>query len=340
MVALAVPTNRFWQLNARPLGIDFGAALSLETEPLPEPGAGEVLIRTDWISLDAGTRMWMTARTDSYMPPIPLGSKMAGLCLGRVTASRAKGVAEGDLVRAFGQWADHALVDPAASGLMRVDEDIDPRQHFGALGMNAWTAYGGLTEIARVQPGETVLVSAAAGATGSLACQIARNLGARVIGIAGGAAKCAYLRDGLGVDQAIDYKADDVAAALASVDGGIHVYFDNVGGPMLDAVLPAMALHGRIAVCGMIAVYDSEAPLPGPAHYDQVLMKRLRIEGFLLPDFMERAAGFYPKLRRWLEAGTLDVRFDETPGLENVLTAYGRLMTGANTGKVIVDLRR
>ena len=330
--------NRFWRLDSRPRGTDFAAALSLQREAVPVPGPGEVLIRTDWISLDAGTRMWMTARTDSYMPPLPLGAKMAGLCLGRVAASRAAGFAEGDLVRAFGQWADFALVEPGASGLMTLDKDVDPRQHFGALGMNAWTAYGGLTHIARIRPGETVLVSAAAGATGSLACQIARNLGCHVIGIAGGPDKCRYLRDELGIDRAIDYKGDDVAAALAGV-GGIDVYFDNVGGPMLDAVLPAMALHGRVAVCGMVAVYDSETPLPGPAHYDQVLMKRLRIEGFLLPDFMDLATGYYPQLRAWLDAGTLSVRFDETRGLENLLTAYARLMTGANTGKVIVDLR-
>ena len=331
--------NRFWRLNARPVSTDFAAALSLEEECIPEPRPGEVVIRNDWISLDAGTRMWMTARTDSYSPPLALGAKMVGLNLGRVIASRADGFAEGVLVRCFGQWADYAIVEPAASGLTRLAEDVDPRQHFGALGMNAWAAFGGLTDIARVQPGETVLVSAAAGATGSLACQIARNLGARVIGIAGGAEKCRYLRDVLGVELAIDYKHDNIAAALAGVAGRINVYFDNVGGPILDAVLPNMALHGRVSVCGLIASYGSATPQPGPARFDQVLMKRLTIQGFLLPDFMARAVGYYPQLREWLDAGQLDMRFDETRGLENVLTAYAGLLTGANTGKVIVDTR-
>ena len=327
--------NRFWRLDARPVGTDFAAALSLHDEAVPVPGPGEVVIANDWISLDAGTRMWMTARTDSYSPPLPLGAKMVGLNLGRVVASRAEGIAEGRLVRAFGQWADFGVVDAVASGLTIVAEDVDPRQHFGALGMNAWTALGGLTRIAAVQPGETVVVSAAAGATGSLACQIARNLGARVIGIAGGPDKCAYLRDGFGVAAAIDYRHDDVAAGLAKL-GAIDVYFDNVGGPLLDAVLPNMALHGRVAVCGLIAGYDRATPLPGPAHYDQVLMKRLTIRGFLLPDFMAEATGYVPQLRAWLDAGRLAVRFDETRGIEHLLTAYARLLTGANTGKVIV----
>ena len=257
--------NRFWQLDRNPQGSDFAHALSLQNEVLPPLAEGEVRVKVGWLSMDAGTRMWMSPRTDGYQPPLPLGSKMAGLVLGHVSESRDPAFAVGTLVRGFGQWADYATLVPALSGLEAVDAALrDVRHHFGALGMNAWTAYVGVKEVAAVQPGEWLVVSAAAGATGSMACQVGRNLGARVIGIAGGPDKCRYLRETLGVDMAIDYKNEHVAARLAEVEGGVHAYFDNVGGPMLDAVLPNMAHYGRVAVCGMVAAYDNDAPLPWP----------------------------------------------------------------------------
>jgi NADPH-dependent curcumin reductase CurA len=332
--------NRYWRLNAHPEGNEFADALTLESEPLPSPAAGEVLIGASWLSMDAGTRMWMTPRTDGYQPPLPLGSKMVGLCLGHVIASLHPEFSVGDLVRGFGQWAEYSLVVPELAGLEKVDDSItDIRQHFGALGMNAWTAYVGCAEIGKAQPGETVLVSAAAGATGSLACQIARNMGCRVIGIAGGAEKCAWLRDALGTSLAIDYRNDDVEAVLATVDGGINVYFDNVGGPILDAVLPNMAHYGRIAICGMVANYDRNEAAPGPARFDQILMRRLRVEGFFIPDFLHRGAEFLPKLRAWMAEGRLISQLDETNGIENVLVAYDRMLSGKSRGKVIVDVR-
>lgn len=333
-------TNRFWRLDTYPKGEAFENALHLESEPLPALADGEVLVKTDWLSMDAGTRMWMTPRTDGYQPPLPLGSKMVGLCLGRVAQSRHGAFAEDDLVRGFGQWADYSVMVPEMAGLAKVDDSIaDVREHFGVLGMNAWTAYVGLVEVAKVQPGESVVISAAAGATGSLACQIARNLGCRVIGIAGGADKCAWLRDVLKVDMAIDYRNDDVEAMLATVEGGINAYFDNVGGPILDAVLPNMAHYGRVAICGMVAGYAGDTPLPGPARFDQILMRRLRVEGFFIPDYLERGAEFLPILKRWMDEGSLTMAFDETTGLDNVLHAYRRMMTGKNIGKVIVDIR-
>lgn len=331
--------NRFWRLNRHPEGHDFTAALSLESEAMPEPGPGEVLVRAQWLSMDAGTRMWMSPRTDGYQPPLPLGSKMIGLVLGRVIASRHAAFPEGALVRGFGQWAEHALVVPETAGLEIVDDTIpDLRQHFGALGMNAWTALVGVKEVAAVKPGEWLAVSAAAGATGSLACQVGRNLGARVIGIAGGPDKCRYLLDEIGVDVAIDYRNEDVAARLATIEGGVNAYFDNVGGPLLDAMLPNMAHYGRIAVCGMVAGYDSDAPLPGPARFDQVLMRRLRIEGFFIPDFLHRGAEFLPQLHRWHDEGHLAMRFAESEGLEQVLVAYAGMLTGRNIGKTIVKV--
>ncbi|MCX7285508.1 MAG: NADP-dependent oxidoreductase [Novosphingobium sp.] len=331
--------NRYWQLDRHPSGSDFAAALSLRSEPLAALGEGEVRVKVGWLSMDAGTRMWMSPRTDGYQPPLPLGAKMAGLVLGRISESRDAAWPVGTLVRGFGQWADHAVVTPALAGLEAVDDGLpDVRHHFGALGMNAWTAYVGVKEVAAIKPGEWLVVSAAAGATGSLACQVGRNLGARVIGIAGGPDKCRYLVEQLGVDMAIDYKSEDVAARLATVEGGVHAYFDNVGGPLLDAVLPNMAHYGRVAVCGMVAAYDHDAPLPGPARFDQVLMRRLRIEGFFIPDFLHRGAEFLPVLRDWSDGGTLTVNLDETAGLENTLVAYERMLLGKALGKVIVKV--
>ncbi|WP_394999734.1 NADP-dependent oxidoreductase [Sphingomonas sp.] len=331
--------NRLWRLDRHPEGIDFEAALSLTEAPLAPLGEGEVRVHAEFLSMDAGTRMWMGPRTDGYQPPLPLGSAMVGLVLGRVSGSRDPRFAIGTLVRGFGQWADWSTVVPDQSGLVALDESVaDPRQHLGAIGLNGWTAYVGIKEVAAVKSGDWVAVSAAAGATGSLACQVARNLGARVIGIAGGPDKCRYLLDELRVERAIDYKHDDVAAALATIDGGINACFDNVGGPLLDAILPNMAHYGRVAVCGMIAAYDRDSPLPGPTQFDQILMRRLRIEGFFIPDFLHRGAEFMPVLRSWLDSGMLAMRFDETVGLDNALVAYRRLLTGANIGKVIVRL--
>lgn len=330
-------TNRFWQLDHHPKGNDFAAALSLQGEELPALADGEVRVKTGWLSMDAGTRMWMSPRTDGYQPPLPLGSKMVGLVLGRISESRDPAFPTGALVRGFGQWAEYATMVPALAGLELLDDAVpDVRQHFGALGMNAWTAYVGVKEVAAVKPGEWLVVSAAAGATGSLACQVGRNLGAKVVGIAGGPAKCKFLTDELGVDIALDYKADDIAARLGEIEGGVHAYFDNVGGPLLDAVLPNMAHYGRVAVCGMVAAYDNDAPLPGPARFDQVLMRRLRIEGFFIPDFLHRGAEFLPVLRGWHDEGRFAVPLDESVGIENVLVAYDRMLTGKAIGKVIV----
>lgn len=331
--------NRFWRLDRHPEGFDFEAALSLQDEDLPALAQGEVRVKVGWLSMDAGTRMWMSPRTDGYQPPLPLGSKMVGLVLGHVSETRNPAFPLGALVRGFGQWADYATMVPALAGLEIVDDTVaDVRHHFGALGMNAWTAYVGVREVAAIKPGEWLVVSAAAGATGSMACQVGRNLGAKVIGIAGGPEKCRYLTDNLGVDIAIDYKNDNVAARLAAVEGGVHTYFDNVGGPILDAVLPNMAHYGRVAVSGMVAAYDNDAPLPGPARFDQVLMRRLRIEGFFIPDFLHRGAEFLPTLREWVDAGTLTVNLDETQGLDNTLAAYRRMLSGKAIGKVIVKV--
>ena len=330
-------TNRFWRIDRRPEGTDFASALTLVEAPPAPLADGEIRIRNSHLSMDAGTRMWLTSREDGYQPPLPLGIAMTGLVLGEVVESRAEGFAPGDLVRAFGQWADVSTVDAVMSGAIVLDPSVaDRRAWFGPLGMNGWTALWGVEQTGAAKPGERVLVSAAAGATGILAVQIAKLLGCEAWGIAGGAAKCAYLRQELGIAGAVDYKAADVAAQLDAA-GGFDVYFDNVGGRLLDQVLTRMNHYGRIAVCGLLADYTSGIRT-APAEFDQVLMRRLRIEGFFSPDFMHEGPALTARLRAWHEAGELVMPYDVTHGLENTLTAYAKLFTGANIGKVMVEL--
>ncbi len=329
--------NRFWQLNKHPKGTDFESALSLEYGSIPTAEEGQVVIKNDYLSLDAGTRMWMTPRTDGYQPPLPLGTMMVGLCLGRITESKHKDFVVGDYVRAFGQWANYSCVQPEIAGLVKVENLPDIRQHFGALGMNGWTALWGLTETAKIKTDENVLISAAAGSTGILACQIARNKGAKVFGLAGSDEKCRYLETKIGIKKAYNYKTEDLGLAFSKIKGGIDVYFDNVGGPILDAVFPNMALYGRIALCGLIAEYESDNP-KGPKHFDQILMKRLTVTGFFSPDFMDQGPRLTADLKSMLEHGKIDIPFDQTDGLENMLTAYRKLFTGGNIGKVVLKL--
>lgn len=329
--------NRIWRIARRPEGTDFASALELLDAPLAPLGEGEIRIRNTHLSMDAGTRMWLTSREDGYQPPLPLGGPMTGLVLGEVMESRAGGFRAGDLVRAFGQWADVSTVDAVMSGAIVLDPSVaDRRAWFGPLGMNGWTALWGVEQTGAAKAGERVLVSAAAGATGILAVQIAKLLGCEAWGIAGGAAKCAYLTQELGIAGAVDYKAADVGAQLDKA-GGFDVYFDNVGGPLLDQVLTRMNHYGRIAVCGLLADYTA-GTRTSPREFDQVLMRRLRIEGFFSPDFMHEGPALTRRLRDWTEAGQLVMPYDVTQGLENTLTAYAKLFTGANIGKVIVEL--
>jgi NADPH-dependent curcumin reductase CurA len=329
--------NRYWRIARRPKGTDFASALELVEAPLAPLAPGEIRICNTHLSMDAGTRMWLSDREDGYQPPLPVGGPMTGLVLGEVVESRAQGFAPGDLVRAFGQWSDWSTVDAAMSGAILLDPTVeDRRAWFGPLGMNGWTALWGVERTGAARPGERVLVSAAAGATGILAVQIAKLLGCEAWGIAGGAAKCAFLKDELGIAGAVDYKAGDVGVQLDAA-GGFDVYFDNVGGALLDQVLTRMNHYGRIAVCGLLADYTA-GTRTAPREFDQVLMRRLRIEGFFSPDFMHEGPALTRRLRDWTEAGELVMPNDVTRGLENTLTAYAKLFTGANIGKVIVEL--
>jgi len=330
--------NRYWRLDARPAGNDFAAALSLQDGEIAPLEDGEILTRNHYLSMDAGTRMWMTDRTDGYQPPLELGTPMSGLIMGEIIESRAAGFNVGDWVRAFGSWSDYSKMDAALSGALLLDKDVaDMRDHLGPLGMNGWTALWGIEKTGAASEGENVLVSAAGGSTGLLACQIAKILGANVYAIAGGPDKCRILESEYQVDGAFDYRAGGLSNKLGEIDGGINVYFDNVGGPIFEAVLDNMAMYGRVAVCGLIAEY-ADGQRRGPANFDQLLMKRLRFEGFFSPDFMQHGPAMTQRLRGWVDEGRLSLPYDVTVGLENTLDAYAKLFTGANIGKVLVEL--
>lgn len=332
--------NSHWVLAARPVGNDFDGVLDLREEALPAVADGEILVRNGVLSMDTGTRMYFTDRTDSYQPGLPIGAKLMGTVLGEVIESRHSAYRPGDRVRCYGQWADYSVVDARTTYCTKLDDlHDDLKQYVGIFGANGWTAYIGVIETGDVRAGDTFLVSAAAGCTGLIAGQIARLAGARVIGIAGSDDKCTLLTSNYGFDAAINYRREDVGGRLAALcPEGLNVYFDNVGGAILDAALGNMAIFGRVAVCGLITNYIAEGPVPGPYRFDQVLMKRLKIEGFFSPDFYRREPELNPILARWAAAGQLRLPFDVTHGLENTPAAYGKLFSGANIGKVVVEL--
>lgn len=235
---------------------------------------------------------------------------------------------------------DFSVSRPDEVYVERVSRQLDdPRQHLGVFGANGWTAYLGVLEYGAAQPGETLVVSAASGVTGALAGQIAKQHGCRVVGITGSPEKCAWLTEELGFDAAIDRGAEDFEHTLRDTcPDGIDVYFDNVGGAILDSVLGNMALFGRVAVCGLLVHYDQDRPAPGPTRFDQILMKRLTMRGFFSPDFYHRGPDLNRRMRPWYEQGKLRMTFDVTPGLENTLDAYSKLFTGAKIGKSLVQV--
>jgi NADPH-dependent curcumin reductase CurA len=331
--------RKVWKLIGRPEGTNFESALSLVHEDLSDPVNGQIQIRLKIISMDAGTRMWMSDRQDSYQPPIELGASMVGVCLAEVSKSSNPNFKEGDLVRGFGEWADYANVD--SDSFLVLEEGLDREEaYLSALGLNGWTAYVGVMEVGKPKPGENFLVSAAAGATGSLAGQIAKKAGCRVIGLAGSQEKCDWLVDDLGFDVAINYKEENLDSALKKhCPDGIDIYFDNVAGDVLNTVMANLALNARIPLSGLLAQYNEKgARLPGPDNFDQLLMKRATITGFFCPDFLEDGPRIEALLSEWYKDGSLKFKADVTDGLENVLVAYKKIFTGENIGKTLVKI--
>lgn len=339
-MTMANRINRQWRLAARPdrEATPEAEHFTFEQAPVPEIGDGEALVRTIYLSLDPTQRLWMS-EMDQYMPPVGIGDVMRGGTIGVVEESRADGLAPGDLVQGFWGWQDYAAVE-AASLRAKIPNDETPLlAYMGLLGAIGCTAYFGLLDIGQPKPGETVVVTAAAGAVGSVVGQIAKIKGCHVVGIAGGPEKCAWIKDELGFDAAIDYRAEDVPAALAAAcPDGIDVVFENVGGDLLDASLTLINLNARIALCGLIAQYNAAGPVPGPTMFHNILMKRARVEGFIILDYMARFPEALKELRGWLAEDRLRYRVDVVDGLENAPSALGKLFVGANKGKLVVKV--
>lgn len=333
--------NRRWVLARRPQGDDFEGALEFVADgAIPDIADREILVRNLYISMDAGTRQWMSPREDAYQPPIPLGATMNGMVIGQVEDSKHPDFTSGDIVRGFGQWADYSVMPPDENFAEKVsDTDVPLPSQLALFGPNGWTGYYGIVETGQAKAGETVLVSAAAGATGSIAGQVAKIIGCRVIGLTSRKEKADWLTGELGFDHAINYREEDLDARLSALcPDGVDVFFDNVGGPILDTVMGHLALYARIAVCGLVAHYNSDERLPGPYNFDQLLMKRALIQGFFSPDFFDQCGDIESTLIGWYKAGKLKYGLQEVDGLENALRAYHQLFDGANMGKVMVKV--
>lgn len=327
--------NRQWRLARRPTGDLADDNLELVDSPMPEPADGEVLVRTIYLSLDPTHRIWMSDM-DQYMEPVAIGDVMRGGTLGVVESSRDPALAPGDLVQGMWGWQDYAAV-PAKTLRRKLPPDGPPlTAYMGLLGSIGCTAYFGLLELGRPQPGETVVVSAAAGAVGSVAGQIAKIKGCRVVGIAGSDDKGAWITGELGFDAAINYRKEDVLEGLRRhCPDGIDVDFENVGGDILDAVLTCINLNARIVLCGLISQYNVEG-WQGPRMFRNILMKRASVQGFIVTDFLKRFPEALSELEAWLRDGRITYRVDVVDGLENAAGALNRLFTGGNTGKLMV----
>jgi NADPH-dependent curcumin reductase CurA len=331
--------NAQWRLAARPVGLPKPSDWELVEEPAPEPGDGQFRVQLEYLSLDPAMRGWMNEGR-SYVPPVAIGEVMRAGGIGRVIDSRHAGYPVGELVSGVFGVQRYAVSD--GQGARRVDTSLAPAPvHLGVLGMTGLTAYFGLLDIGRPQAGQTVVVSGAAGAVGSVVGQIARIRGCRVVGIAGGPEKCAWLVDELGFDAAIDYKRGELRADLRRhAPDGVDVYFDNVGGETLDEVLRRLARGARVVICGAISQYNATEPR-GPANYMQLLVERASMTGFLVFDFAPRYDEAIAQLAQWLRAGELRSREEVVAGgLEEFPEVFLRLFRGENTGKLILQLAK
>jgi NADPH-dependent curcumin reductase CurA len=329
-------TNRQIVLRRRPTGMLQPADTELITTPAPEPADGEALLRVTYIGIDAAVRTWLDDKP-GYLPPVGVGEVIRAAGIGEVVESRCDAYAVGDVVTTLSGFAEYVLIrDDLFSTPM--PGETDQLAIMSVYGPTGATAYFGMTDIGRPQPGETVVVSAAAGATGSIAGQIAKIAGARVVGIAGGPHKCRAVVEDFGFDACIDYKAGDLPAELRQhCPNGVDVYFDNVGGPILDAVLGRLAPRARVVLCGVISGYLT-GKQPGPANYVNLLAKTALMQGFNALDKWGRFDEAFAALRQWAAEGRITHRETVFDGIESCVDALNGLFTGANIGKMLVKV--
>jgi NADPH-dependent curcumin reductase CurA len=327
--------NHRFTLATRPVGLPEPSDFQYGEEPVRQPGDGEVLVKNRYISLDPAMRGWMND-TRSYVPPIKLGEVFRALALGDVVASSDPKLAPGDHVIGLFGVQEYATV--AAKDATKILPIAPLPVFLSTLGMPGLTAYFGLLDLGRPQPGETVVVSAAAGAVGAVVGQIAKIKGCRAVGIAGGAEKCAYLRT-LGYDAAIDYKSTDVLAALREhCPKGIDVYFDNVGGDILDAALARLAMRARVIICGAISQYNATDRVAGPANYLSLLVHRASMTGMVVFDYAARFPDAIAEMAGWMAAGKLTSKEHIVHGLARFPSTLNKLFTGENQGKLILEV--
>lgn len=328
-------------MAARPVGQIKESDFEYREEPIPTPKDGEILVRTIYLSLDPTNRAWMSD-IEQYMPPVEIGEVMRGGIIGVVEESKNENFKPGDLVSGLLGWQDYAITDCNSSALINRLPNPLPvplTALMGPLGMTGFTAYFGLLDIGQPKEGETVVVSAATGAVGSIVGQIAKIKGCRVVGITGSDEKCRLLQEELGFDAAINYKTADLESAIAQAcPDGVDVYFDNVGGAILDAVLTKINLHARIPLCGLISAYNATEPVPGPYNYSQILIKRARVQGFIILDYAPRYSEAIRDIGEWLKEGKIKYAVDIVEGLENAPKAILKLFDGNKKGKLVVKV--
>jgi NADPH-dependent curcumin reductase CurA len=326
-----------WVLRRRPQGEIQPGDLELVEEPIPPLPDDHVVVRILYLSIDPTNRIWMSDQ-DQYLPPVEIGQTMRGGALGVVERSNAESLAPGDIVNlGLAGWASHVVVEAGTLTKVPTIPGVPLTAYMSVLGATGLTAWFGMIDIGQPKAGETVVISAAAGAVGSIAGQLAKRRGARVIGIAGGKAKCDWLTGELGFDGAIDYRSEDVGERLDDLcPAGVDVDFENVGGPIMDAVISRMNNFGRVALCGMISTYNSDGPAPGPSDFARVLMRRLTIKGFIIIDYLQRAGEAFAELGPLVASGQLKWKAHVVDGLENAVDALGLLFTGAHDGKLLV----
>jgi NADPH-dependent curcumin reductase CurA len=327
--------NRQWRLARRPVGLIEPGDFEWSEEAIPELGDGEVLVRTVYLSLDPANRGWISGGP-SYVEPVKIGEVMRGLTIGVVEASRNPHFSEGDLVSGVNGWQEYAVSD--GSDLRTIPPSPLPlTAHLGLLGIVGLTAYFGLFDVGRPAKGETLVVSGAAGAVGSLAGQMGKIAGCRVVGIAGSDAKTSWLEGDLGFDAAVNYKTENVFRKLhAHCPDGIDVIFENVGGDILDAELAWINERARVVICGLISGYNATERPPGPSNLPMILIRRARMEGFIVTDYLDRATEAIEKMSAWHAEGRLTYRVDVYDGLETAPANINRLFDGSHDGKLII----
>lgn len=341
--------QKLWRLEQYPDDIVSRDNLVFQEEAIPEMQDGDVKIKVVYVSIDPANRLWIRPE-GSYLPPFPLGVVMPAACIGVVAESRHPRYEVGQKVQGIWGWQEYVVLNGGPEdaqlpmeqgGILHLPEQPAGTQlldFFGLFGVHGLTAYFGMVDVGKAKAGDTVLISAAAGAIGSLTTQIAKNLGCRVIGLAGGSDKCQKVIDEFGADACIDYKNDDIRERISELaPDGVDVYFDNVGGEILEAAIDSMAHYGRIVFCGAISQYNDQAP-SGPSNYMKLLYKEIELKGFLVLTYLPRMEEAIGQLAQWMMEGKLHMNLDVHQGIENSLDVFNSLFDGTNQGKLVMQI--